>query len=149
MHELLLFGQVPPARHGQLLQILAGISGMQPVRIIERHLIFKPKKSPRQWTVHVGGTQAVQEKTNPKAQQGELFYKQLVGVVQEEDFGGSEKVPAVARGEDAVMEDTEAGQDSSASRPDGRYDFNKQVWSLNFYDQPEVAGRRPVTSRLI
>lgn len=46
MHELLLFGQVRPAQHFQVLSILAGIAAMQPQPILERHLVFKPASRP-------------------------------------------------------------------------------------------------------
>jgi mediator of RNA polymerase II transcription subunit 18, fungi type len=140
MHELLLFASVPPSRHTQLLKILAGISGMQPIRVIERHLLFKPKRRPESVSgVQVGGSQGIQ---NPQAavqgQVGELFYMQLVGEVQESFFGtpgGHEEQSG-----DFNMEN---------GSEELKYDLQKQSWSLRFNDLPEVAGRRPVTSRLI
>lgn len=44
MQELLLFGQVPLARHDYVLSVLAGIAAMQPKPILEKHLLFKPSR---------------------------------------------------------------------------------------------------------
>ena len=79
MHELLLISQIPPARHLQLLNILAGISAMQPVPVLEKHLVFKPNKNENKARgAQVGGAQDVQ-KALQKETQGEVFYVQLVG----------------------------------------------------------------------
>lgn len=159
MHELLLFGQVPSIRHDQLLKILAGVAGMQPQRVIERHLIFKPSRSPIQKGGQVGGSQGVQGTQIQALQgqmQGDLFYLQLVGDIS---AGSSETVHAATDAKDAVMSDGD-----KEGRPEGTFLSNgtshsaragatsqtpQQTWSLHFRDLPEVGGRRPVTSRLM
>ena len=85
MHELLLHAQVPSARHDQILSILAGIAAMQPVPILERHLIFKPSRPPS--TVGKAGPQQGGQAGQMKAVQGQmhgdLFYLKLVEEVKE------------------------------------------------------------------
>ena len=170
MHELLLFAQVPASRHDQLLKIIAGIAAMQPQRVLERHLIFKPSKKPGTGGRKVGGSQGIQN-TQMQALQGqvhgEMFYMQLVGEVRKEHFSTSN-----AKRSDLVNE-VDTNSDSNAdvqmtagieeagredSKPDDvpktlpvahRYQTGKQKWTLQFNDLPEVAGRRPVTSRMI
>ena len=82
MHELLLFGQVPSARHDQILNILAGVAAMQPVPVFEKHLVFKPNRLPASARpVQVGGAQDIQKSQVQALQaqnQGDLFYLQLV-----------------------------------------------------------------------
>lgn len=84
MHELLLFGQVPASRHDQVLNILAGVAAMQPVPVLEHHLVFKPNRlSGPARPVQVGGAQDIQKSQQAlQAQaQGDLFYMQLVADV--------------------------------------------------------------------
>ena len=82
MHELLLFGQVPSSRHDQVLNILAGVAAMQPVPVVEKHLVFKPNRLPASARpVQVGGAQDIQKSQVQALQaqnQGDLFYMQLV-----------------------------------------------------------------------
>ena len=82
MHELLLFGQIPPSRHDQVLNILAGVAAMQPVPVLEKHLVFKPNRLPASARpVQVGGAQDIQKSQVQALQaqnQGDLFYMQLV-----------------------------------------------------------------------
>ncbi len=85
MHELLLFGAIPPSRHTQLLNILSGISSMQPVPIpSEKHLVFKPNRPPGSvGSLKVGGAQDVNvQKSQIQAHTlGDLFNMQLVAEV--------------------------------------------------------------------
>ena len=143
MHELLLFAQVPSARHEQILNIIAGIAGMPPKKIIERHVIFKPKRAPSFKSGPMGASQGVQNQQIQAIQgqlKGELFYLQLVNDVSETSM----------RGQDGSQYHSSPG-DGSSERSDGRAkgDGNPTSWSLCFFDLPEVAGRRPVTSRMI
>jgi len=46
MHELSLFGQVPLARHEQVLNILAGLAAMQPQSLYEKHTLLQPLSPP-------------------------------------------------------------------------------------------------------
>ena len=158
MHELLLFGQVPSVRHDQLLKILAGIAGMQPQRVVERHLIFKPSRSPIQRGGQVGGSQGVQGAQIQALQgqmHGDLFFLQLVADIA----GSSETVDPVADPKDVMMSDddkdgTTGGKmlsngTSQSDKTRAALQTPQQTWSLQFRDLPEVAGRRPVTSRLM
>ena len=162
MHELLLFGQVPSWRHEQLLKILAGIAGMQPQRVLERHLIFKPSRSPTQRGGQVGGSQGVQGAQIQALQgqmHGDLFYLQLVGDLSPGSSGQAETVGTATKPQDVVMSDGhEDGLVEVQSLSNGNSHANgikaasrspERTWSLQFRDLPEVAGRRPVTSRLM
>jgi mediator of RNA polymerase II transcription subunit 18 len=155
MHELLLFAQVLPSRHDQLLQILAGVTGMQPQRVVERHLIFKPSRSPGQTSAQVGGSQGVQN-AQLQAIQGqlhnELYYLQLVGEVNDSRFGGRTPLNTnVSEQENLDLregESDEEGNDGAQLKGD-QHQQPRQSWTLHFKDIPEVAGRRPVTSRMM
>lgn len=103
MHELLLFGQIPASRHDQVLNILAGVAGMQPVPVLEKHLVFKPNRLPASARpVQVGGAQDIQKSQVQALQaqnQGDLFYMQLVA----EAFDGD--IKARVDGLDEIMLD--------------------------------------------
>jgi mediator of RNA polymerase II transcription subunit 18 len=168
MHELLLYAQIPPSRHNQLLRILSGIAGTQPQRVVERHLIFVPRKIHDSRGQQVGGTQTVQNQQAQALQgqlHGELFHLQLVSEIDDEQFPDEDgrTLEGLQRQGDEMMKDTGGGNIEtrtqqghlSPKEPLGgavegpSYDFDKQLWSLRFHDLPEVAGRRPVTSRMI
>lgn len=84
MHELLLFAQIPPTQQSHLLSILAGIAAMQPQPFLERHLVFKPRRTPGSprpgpgesgiLGMADGALHAFQTQTR-----GDTFYVQLVG----------------------------------------------------------------------
>lgn len=155
MHELLLFAQVLPERYDQLLKILAGVTGMQPQRVIERHLIFRPNRSPGQASAQVGGNQGVQN-AQLQALQGqlhnELYYLQLVGEVSENSFGSRTPINLKdSQRQDPGLKDVENDGDSEpGSHLKGQQHRQaRQAWTLHFRDIPEVAGRRPVTSRMM
>ncbi len=154
MHELLLFAQVLPSRHDQLVKILAGVSGMQPTRVVERHLIFKPNRPPTQSWSKLGGSNAVQN-AQLQALQGqlhnELYYLQLVCELSDNVAGGHVPVSTKVTkpGDHNVREGDEDGQSETKHQVEG--DTIKQprnVWTLQFKDLPEVAGRRPVCMNL-
>lgn len=123
MHELVLFGQVPQARHEQVLKILAGLAAMQPQRVVERHAVYKPTREPsapgRQG--QVGGTQSVStDKRTTQAQATkDLYYAQLVQSLSLDDFGDS-----------------------------GKESLKKGSWSLQFRDVPD-ASKRPASLRMV
>jgi hypothetical protein len=85
MHELLLHASIPSSRHEQVLSILAGVAAMQPISILEKHLIFKPSRPPPS-----GGKagpqqgQAGQMKALQGQMHGGLFYLKLVQEVKNE-----------------------------------------------------------------
>jgi mediator of RNA polymerase II transcription subunit 18 len=130
MHELLLYGQVPASRHEQLLNILAGITAMQPQRVVERHALYKPTRSYAPTLVQRGGTQGVQnaQKQVQNQRVTDLHYTHLVKTVEENDFG--EKAEAV-NSTNAVHDD-----DSHMENP----------WAIQFQDTPEP-GKRPASLR--
>ena len=46
MHELLLFSQISPARHNQVLNILAGVTGSQPLAYQDQIALFAQLRAP-------------------------------------------------------------------------------------------------------
>ena len=170
MHELLLFASVPAHQHTQLLHILAGIAAMQPVPVIEQHLIFKPNTArpvpggggegaslPRPPTGS-GPVTATTAGTNPAAQalpQGDFFYLKLVGELQQEQEGAEammEEEEGEKQKKKQPRESTLIGEDGESGRENGNTSSrvaSKQQYTMQFRDIPEVAGRRPVTSRLM
>lgn len=155
MHELLLFAQVLPSRHDQLLKILAGMSGMQPQRLVERHLIFKPSRFPAQTSAQVGGSQGVQN-AQLQALQGqlhnELYYMQLVSEIGDSSIGS--RIPvnnetSEQQNPDLREVDSDGESDTGAQSNGHLHEQARQTWTLHFRDIPEVGGRRPVTSRMM
>lgn len=129
MHELLLYGQVPLPRHEQVLKILAGHAAMQPRRVLERHIIYKPLREPEESGAHLGrggGSQTVAGAKQAK-QTGvkNLFYTKLIQKLDEGDFGRAES------------QRLSANVDSGA----------EPKWSFEFQDQPDT-GDRGVSIRL-
>ena len=173
MHELLLFGQIPASRHDQVLNIFAGISAMQPVPVLENHLVFKPNRSSgSSRAVQVGAAQDIQKSQVQALQaqaQGDLFYMQLVADVSDTALQKRDKEKS-----DVIMSDhgeklpTEVSNLPSSlpsirltSHKDGMRIMqlsalerknpagNPNKWTLQFRDLPEVARQRAVTSRLM
>lgn len=132
MHELLLFGQIPRARHDQVLKVLAGVSAMQPRRMLERIVLYKPQRLPEEpgSQLRRGGSQAVSEKNKNKkaAATRDLYFTQLHQHLAEEDF--------------APKDDSSQEQESNALVA-GR----GAPWSLHFYDVPEAQDRDGVLVR--
>ena len=112
MHELLLFGQIPASRHDQVLNILAGVAAMQPVPVLEKHLVFKPNRLPASARpVQVGGAQDIQKSQVQALQvqnQGDLFYMQLVAEASSPSLEGQVDggFKAKVDGGDEIMRDT-------------------------------------------
>jgi mediator of RNA polymerase II transcription subunit 18 len=140
MHELLLFGQLPAARHGQLLNVLAGLSAMQPKRVIERHVLFKPTREPVELAVVRGagaGTKDGQAQPKKKQQQqqqpqqtGDLYHTHLVKDLEEDDFG------------------TAANEDQRMDMDGFDEEEEERVWRLRFEDVPEP-GKRTAILRMV
>jgi mediator of RNA polymerase II transcription subunit 18 len=131
MHELLLFGQIPAARHEQLLNILAGLSAMQPQRVLERHVLFKPARIPQVTGAQKGGSQGVATgapKQNQQASRNantDVFYVHLVKPLAEAEFGKS----------------TESMDVDRLKKGEGEGD-----WQLRFKDTPQP-GKKPTILR--
>jgi mediator of RNA polymerase II transcription subunit 18 len=92
MHELLLFGQVPRARHEQLLKIFAGVAAMQPQRVLERHVVYKPQRDPEEpgSNIRRGASQGVVQKQAKQAAARDLYFTQMVQTLTEESFTGQD-----------------------------------------------------------
>ena len=157
MHELLLFGQVPFTRHEQVLMILAGVAAMQPQPVTERHLVFKPTRSPGVNGVKVAakpGTSTTQVQALQSQMQGDLFYLQLVSNVNsksnppDDGFIKVEDMNVGGASVNGQANHSTTGQTPMVSTKPAT-DLSKHSWSLEFRDLPEVPGRRPVTSRLM
>ncbi|KAH7360035.1 mediator complex, subunit Med18 [Pyrenochaeta sp. MPI-SDFR-AT-0127] len=127
MHELLLYGQVPAGRHDQVLKILAGVAAMQPRRIIERRIIYKPTREPEEpgSNLRRGGTQAVAVKQTKQTAAPALYYTKLVQKLSEEDFGTDHGLPH------------DNGKALSAHVEDGE----EPIWSVLFEDIPDTGDR--------
>ena len=130
MHEQLLYGQVPAVRHEQLLSILAGITAMQPQRVIERRALYKPIKNVSSNLIQRGGTQGIQnpQKSVPSQRQNDLHYLHLIKSVEEKDFG---QTVNVTTSYDVAVQ--------------GRKEPRKP-WRFELQDTPEL-GKRPVGFR--
>ncbi|KAH3970119.1 mediator of RNA polymerase II transcription subunit 18 [Parastagonospora nodorum] len=123
MYELLLYGQVPVGRHEQVLKILAGVAAMQPLRILERCIIYKPQREPEEPGLNVrrGGTQniALKQGNKPATAAAALYYTKLIQKLSEDDFG------------------VEHGKPLSADVKDGE----EAKWSMRWEDQPDTGDR--------
>ncbi|KAF2490903.1 hypothetical protein BU16DRAFT_493562 [Lophium mytilinum] len=88
MYELLLFGQLPRARHEQLLKILAGVAAMQPQRVLERHVVYRPQREPDEpgSNLRRGASQGIVQKQVKQTVARDLYFTQMVQTLTEEDF---------------------------------------------------------------
>ncbi|KAF1849977.1 uncharacterized protein K460DRAFT_360838 [Cucurbitaria berberidis CBS 394.84] len=127
MHELLLYGQVPAGRHDQVLKILAGVAAMQPHRIVERRIIYKPQREPEEpgSNLRRGGTQAVAVKQTKQTAAPALHYTKLVQRLSEEEFGIDAGLP----------------HENTKSLSADVHDGQEPVWSMLFEDVPDTGDR--------
>lgn len=127
MHELLLYGQVPAGRHDQVLKILAGVAAMQPRRIIERRVLYKPLRDPEEpgSNLRRGGTQALAVKQTKQTVAPVLYYTKLIQKLSENDFGTGQGLP-------------HDGAKSLSAYVD---DAQDPVWSVLFEDFPDTGDR--------
>lgn len=148
MHELLLFASVPVHQHHELLQQLAGLTAMQPRHCLERRLIFKAYRKPGLVTARMGASQDLQQSGElqrvNKLLNGGMFYTQVVGPVSEKDFGGATASEADPDTQMAGMDDTKPPVQNLHS-----YDYDRQLWKLEFRDIPEAGTRSAVTARVM
>ncbi|KAF2809570.1 uncharacterized protein BDZ99DRAFT_388906 [Mytilinidion resinicola] len=88
MHELLLFGLVPRARHEQVLKILAGVAAMQPQRVLERHVVYKPQREPDEpgSNIRRGASQGIVQKQAKQTAARDLYFTHMVQTLTEDDF---------------------------------------------------------------
>ncbi len=146
MHELSLYTQIPSPRRDQILQILAGVAGMQPTPILERHLVFKPVEKSAPKSAVVGGSQGIRDQQRaarraPQVAVKELFYLRLVENLEGETGDGVGAVHGGAGEEDGAAE---AEADAEAEEAGGK----QARWTMRFEDVPE-AGKRAVTARAV
>ncbi|KAI8934016.1 hypothetical protein NX059_008784 [Plenodomus lindquistii] len=134
MHELLLYGQVPVDRHGQVLKILAGVAAMQPRRVLQRCIVYKPTREPEEPGANLrrGGSQAVAVKQVKQTAAATLYYTRLVQKLAEDEFGTEDGLPH------------EQGKHLSADIAAGE----EPTWSALFEDIPDT-GDRGVSIRYI
>lgn len=128
MHELLLYGTVAAARHDQVLKILAGVAAMQPRRIIERRVVYKPQREPEEPGTNLrrGGSQAVAVKQQAKpTAPPNLYYTRLVQKLSEDDFGTGDGLPH----EKGLALSAEVSADEEPK------------WSMVFEDIPDTGDR--------
>jgi mediator of RNA polymerase II transcription subunit 18 len=121
MHELLLYGQVPSGRHDQVLKILAGVAAMQPLRVLQRCILYKPQREPEEPGLNVrrGGTQNIAVKQAKPAAAAALYYTKLIQKLGEDDFGAGADTPL------------------SADVKDG----DEPKWSMRWEDIPDTGDR--------
>jgi mediator of RNA polymerase II transcription subunit 18 len=128
MHELSLYGQVTFARYEQVLSILAGVAAMQPQRVFERNIIYKPTREPEEPGSNLGrrgGTQTVAQKQAKQAAPVVLYHTRLVQKLSEDDFAAEDGLPAGSG--DALSADVQDGEEPA--------------WSFVFRDVPDTGDR--------
>jgi mediator of RNA polymerase II transcription subunit 18 len=128
MHELLLYGQVPASRHDQVLKILAGVAAVQPRRILQRCIVYKPQREPEEpgSNARRGGTQnVVVKQAKQTTVAAALYYTKLVQRLDEDDFGNGEGLPKAD------------GKVLSANVKDGE----GPKWSMRWEDIPDTGDR--------
>ena len=84
MQEYILFSQIPATRENQVLNLLAGVVGTQPVPICEQHLIYAQAKLPEP-----PASKRAPAKRQP-AQAQRLSYHQLIRTIPTLDNDTSE-----------------------------------------------------------
>lgn len=157
MHELLLFGQVPLARHDEIVKTLSSVAAMKPRPITERHLIFEPTKASTAKSGTMNADASKQFQPLLSKIRGDLFYLQLVADIDANDLqnssqDSSQRSRGLLADETPVENDREVVDGLDNGQLNGflgdSFDQSPYQWALEFRDLPEVPGRRPVTSRL-
>lgn len=136
MLEQLLFAQVSADDRERTLHQLTGVTRMQPMRVVEQHLIFRATPPEGLNQVQVGASQGVMTQELKKTQtmlNGGLYHIQAVrryevdSVVNARDQGDSwEQITNLAALENLVPK-----------------------WSIEFRDIPEAGASQPITSRSV
>jgi mediator of RNA polymerase II transcription subunit 18 len=162
MYEYSLFGQVNESRQTQLLQVLAGISAMQPHIVRERHLIFRPTRPPTRAVAQVGGSQAIQDTAKLAARQNQnaatdVYFMRLVEDLESsktsQDQDVKPKQPNSTTDDDNVqmvngIDHEDDVPDTSSTTPQDEAQPPASKWRMVFHDVPEP-GKRPVTARML
>lgn len=137
MHELLLYGQVPQARHEQVLKVLAGVAAMQPRRILKRHIVYKPLREPEEpgSNLRRGGSQAVAVKNNARpATSKPLYFTQLVQQLPADyQRGESRRVD----GNPMEATSTTTTTSTTSTTPTSEAAVSEPQWTHEWHDQPD------------
>ena len=169
MHELLLFGVVGPNQHDQILSLLAGLTAMQPVPLLEQHHLFKPTRAPA--APNTSGRPNPGPRPGPAGTEAfgslvsqisnDLFFLSLVG-----DLSGRRKGIGKIRASPPPSEPAEESDVVDHGGPippplvgNAAKDVNHPDFAgfgaenipctLEFRDLPDVIGKKPATSRLM
>ncbi|KAK1817614.1 hypothetical protein LTR12_008027 [Friedmanniomyces endolithicus] len=95
MHEFTLYSQIPAARHGQVLQILAGVTASQPTPTLEQTLIYQQAR-----LTETGNSKKAQAGRQNAVPDSRLSYHKLVRDLK---GTGGEKGPWTFRTEDVPL----------------------------------------------
>lgn len=136
MHEHLLFAQVATDDCEKTLHQLAGVTRMQPRRVVEQRLIFRATPPNGQNQVQVGASQGVVTQDLKKTQamlNGGLYHIQVIGRY---DVG----LDSTMTGGGGFQEQSIDVVTAMKLSPN---------WSIEFRDIPEAGASQPVTSRSI
>lgn len=144
MHELLLHGSVPVARHHQMLSVLAGLTATpSPPRVLERHFIYRPERTPSSQpysSVKVGASQQIDAgKTFKKSQQA--LEARLVRIVQELDASADNANAALDVDEMDGIEDAKPISNGNHVYED------ESIWTLHVDETPEPSVRTHVSRK--
>ena len=148
MHEYLLFGQVSPEEHRNVVQQLAGVTRMQPRYVVELRLVFKAQPPSGLSQIPSGG--GSQEVVAPELQRTRaflgtsLFYVQLIGEVPQ-TIGLDSTSPADATSIASPNHDPSPRRERNKI---GSFKPPKTKWRLEFRDIPD-AGKLSVSTRLM
>ena len=110
------------------MKILAGVAAVQPRRVLQRCIIYKPRREPEEPGLNVrrGGTQNVAVKqTKPATAAAALYYTKLIQRLSEDDFGT----------ENGLLQSN--GKVLSADVKDGE----ESKWSMRWEDIPDTGDR--------
>lgn len=135
-YELLLEDQIWQARHEQVLKVLAGVAGHQPVPLLRRQIVYQPDREPEEALSHLrrGGSQAVDLKATTKTaqqkQQKQARARDLYCTRLHQELDPHDLDPARRQ------------NDKSNPKPD-----NGTTWSWVFEEVPIAGGREGITVR--
>lgn len=136
MQELLLFGQVPLARHDYVLSVLAGIAAMQPKPILEKHLHFKPSR-PLASVRASSAIAAARQQGVPTCSQlqapppGDLFYLKVIIDINDLTRSGAVAAPGPGPGTGAGAGEAGAGAAGAGGRANFAVERNNNGWASN------------------
>lgn len=148
MLEISLVAAVPASQVDQTLEILAGHSASQPVRLHEHHVLFKPKPAAERPVV-VGGSQDVQMRPTRDATQSQrealiAHLTRPIGVDQSAEVDDLFDDDDGPEGRDDLGARAAAEMEEERRRLAGK----KADWRLEIFDLPQAASKN-VTARSV